>query len=170
MGSVFVMKTDGVVTVGCKDAPDRKTVLLADNLASNGVIHVIDGVLIPPAMSLEADLPNVAELVGSCPNLTTLSAAVLAGDIAECLGSAEKGPWTLFAPNNDAFGTLPSGTVDTLLKPENKDQLVSILKYHVLNANVKSTDLAAEQTVTTVEGHSVFVMKTDGVVTVGCKD
>merc|ERR1712146_156647 len=122
------------------DGKDFKKVIAADNLATNGVAHIIDGVLLPPAaLSAEAEpTVNIVELAQSVP-LSTLVAAVVAGDLAETLSSP--GPFTVFAPTNDAFGALPEGTLDTLLKPENKDQLVDILTYHVLPAQVLSTDL-----------------------------
>merc|ERR1712134_72391 len=145
--------------------PDGKTfnkVTAADNLATNGVAHIIDGVLIPPAESAEltaADAPeptvNIVELAQSVPDLSTLVAAVVAGDLAETLSSP--GPFTVFAPTNEAFGALPAGTLDTLLKPENKDQLVDILTYHVLPAQVLSTDLKPKQVVKTVEGKELLV-------------
>merc|ERR1711937_352891 len=82
------------------------------------------------------------------------------------------GPFTVFAPTNDAFGKLPEGTVESLLKPENKDQLVDILTYHVLPAQVLSTDLKPRQSVTTVEGKSLKVFsRNEGVfVSPGGKD
>merc|ERR1712037_936752 len=135
-------------------------VTAADNLATNGVAHIIDGVLLPPAVSVElteADGPeptvNIVELAQSVPDLSTLVAAVVAGDLAETLSSP--GPFTVFAPTNDAFGKLPAGTVDTLLQPENKAQLVDILTYHVLPEQVLSKDLKFYQRAATVEGKNV---------------
>merc|ERR1711976_897573 len=135
-------------------AKDLKTVVGADNLASNGVAHIIDGVLLPPS-SLGDSKPNIVELAQSVDDLSTLVAAVVAGDLAETLSSP--GPFTVFAPTNEAFGALPEGTLDTLLKPENKDQLVDILTYHVLPAQVLSTDLKPKQVVKTVEGKELLV-------------
>merc|ERR1712113_1110402 len=100
---------------------DLKKVTGADNLASNGVAHIIDGVLLPPAGLSDAK-PNIVELAQSVDDLSTLVAAVVAGDLVETLSSP--GPFTVFAPANEAFGALPEGTLDSLLKPENKDQLV----------------------------------------------
>merc|ERR1712039_1141987 len=125
----------------------------ADNLASNGVAHIIDGVLLPPALS-DAK-PNIVELAQSVDDLSTLVAAVVAGDLVETLSSP--GPFTVFAPTNEAFSALPAGTLDSLLKPENKDQLVDILTYHVLPAQVLSTDLKPKQVVKTVEGKELLV-------------
>merc|ERR1712014_435647 len=125
------------------DGKDFKTVTAADNEASNGVVHIIDGVLIPPAAVVGDAQPNIVELAQSVDDLSTLVAGVVAGDLADTLSSP--GPFTVFAPTNEGFGKLPEGTVDTLLKPENKDQLVDILTYHVLPAAVKSTDLEVFQ-------------------------
>merc|ERR1712037_253027 len=88
-------------------------------------------------------------------DLSTLVAAVVAGDLAETLSSP--GPFTVFAPTNDAFGKLPAGTVDTLLQPENKAQLVDILTYHVLPEQVLSKDLKFFQRAATVEGKNVHI-------------
>jgi uncharacterized surface protein with fasciclin (FAS1) repeats len=80
----------------------------------------------------------VANAVNS-PDHTTLVAAVKAGGLVDTLSGP--GPFTVFAPTNEAFAKLPEGTVDTLLKPENKDQLVKILTYHVVAGKVSSKDL-----------------------------
>ena len=82
---------------------------------------------------------NIVQNASTASNLTTLVAAVKAGDLVQTLESA--GPFTVFAPTNDAFNKLPAGTVDTLLKPENKDQLVKVLTYHVVAGKVNAADL-----------------------------
>merc|ERR1711924_536444 len=84
---------------------------------------------------------------------------------AETLSSP--GPFTVFAPTNEAFAALPEGTVDSLLKPENKAQLADILTYHVLPAQVLSTELKFFQSVDTVEGKKLHVFKAGGKVRVG---
>merc|ERR1739848_220093 len=160
---VHVIKYHGEVKVG-PSVHDLKKVTGADNLASNGVAHIIDGVLLPPA-GVSSDKPNIVELAQSVDDLSTLVAAVVAGDLVDTLSSP--GPFTVFAPTNEAFGALPEGTLDSLLKPENKDQLVDILTYHVLPAQVLSTDLKFFQSVTTVEGKNVHVIKTNKNVYVG---
>ena len=73
---------------------------------------------------------NIVEVAAGSPDHTTLVAAVKAGGLVDTLSSP--GPFTVFAPTNAAFDKLPAGTVDTLLKPENKDQLDKILTYHVV--------------------------------------
>merc|ERR1711937_827946 len=158
-----VIKSHKGVHVGA-DLSSLKKVTGADNLASNGVAHIIDGVLLPPS-SLGDSKPNIVELAQSVDDLSTLVAAVVAGDLAETLSSP--GPFTVFAPTNEAFGALPEGTLDTLLKPENKDQLVDILTYHVLPTQVLSTDLKFFQSVPTVEGKNVHVVRTSKGVHVG---
>jgi uncharacterized surface protein with fasciclin (FAS1) repeats len=134
-----------------------------------GQLHIeVDSVAIePPSVSAvkRDDKPNIVELAQSVDDLSTLVAAVVAGDLAETLSSP--GPFTVFAPTNEAFGALPEGTLDTLLKPENKDQLVDILTYHVLPAQVLSTDLKFFQSVPTVEGKNVHVVRTSKGVYVG---
>lgn len=136
-------------------------VIAADNLATNGVAHIINGVLMPPAKAIPGPRTsdpklNLVELAQSVDSLSTLVAAVVAGDLVDTLSSP--GPFTVFAPTNDAFSALPKGTLDTLLKPENKDTLVDILTFHVLPAQVLSTDLKPWQKVKTVEGGSVEVI------------
>merc|ERR1712137_840668 len=134
------------------------TVIGADNLASNGVVHIIDTVMLPPADVLESDdepRKNIVELAQSVDTLSTLVAAVVAGELAETLSSP--GDFTVFAPNDAAFAALPAGTLESLLKPENKDQLVDILTYHVLPSQVLSTDLKFFQRVDTVEGKKLHV-------------
>jgi uncharacterized surface protein with fasciclin (FAS1) repeats len=82
---------------------------------------------------------NIVENAVNSQDHTTLVAAVKAAGLVDTLESA--GPFTVFAPTNEAFAKLPAGTVDTLLKPENKDQLVKILTYHVVSGKVGSKEL-----------------------------
>jgi uncharacterized surface protein with fasciclin (FAS1) repeats len=82
---------------------------------------------------------NIVENAMNSKDHTTLVAAVKAAGLVETLEGS--GPFTVFAPTNEAFEKLPAGTVDTLLKPENKDQLVKILTYHVVAGKVSSKDL-----------------------------
>merc|ERR1712151_690161 len=138
---------------------DLKKVIAADYFATNGVVHIIDGVLIPPAT------PNIVKLAESVKDLSTLVAAVVAGGLADTLSSP--GPFTVFAPTNEAFAALPAGVLTRLMKPESKKELVDILTYHVLSGKVLSTDLKPFQAVKTVEGKPLHVTKMDGAVRVG---
>merc|ERR1719469_1243334 len=111
---------------------------------------MVKGLVSAAFAGLVAAEPNIVELAQSVPALSTLVTAVVAGDLVDTLTSP--GPFTVFAPTNDGFAALPEGTVDTLLKPENKDTLVDILTYHVLGSEVLSTDLKFFQRVKTVDG------------------
>merc|ERR1712072_1603829 len=155
-----VTKSGSLVRVG-PSSKDLKNVIKADNLASNGVVHIIDGVLLPPSSTTK----NIVQLAESVQDLSTLVAAVVAGDLADTLSSA--GPFTVFAPTNKGFAALPAGTVEKLLKPENKKELFDILTYHVLPEAVLSTVLKASQVVKTVEGKKLDVTKSGDLVRVG---
>lgn len=93
---------------------------------------------------------------------STLVAAVKAGGLVETLKG--KGPFTVFAPTNEAFAALPKGTVEDLLKPENKAKLVKILTYHVVAGEVKAADVVKVKSAKTVEGGEVKVTVKDGKV------
>ncbi|MEL6679925.1 MAG: fasciclin domain-containing protein [Pseudomonadota bacterium] len=109
------------------------------------------------------DIVDTAVDAGS---FTTLVAAVQAAGLVDTLKG--DGPFTVFAPTDEAFAALPEGTVETLLQPENKDQLVSILTYHVVPGKVMSSDLAGQDiAVETVEGTPVAIDGTDGVTVDG---
>merc|ERR1711904_44360 len=130
---LHVFKYGSSARVG-PSSKDLKNVVGADNLASNGVAHIIDGVMLPPSSLSSTSTPNIVELAQSVDDLPTLVTAVVAADLADTLSSP--GPFTVFAPTNEGFAALPAGTVDSLLKPENKAQLADILTYHVLPEQV----------------------------------
>merc|ERR1712146_554655 len=99
--------------------------------------------------------PNIVELAQSVDDLSTLVAGVVAADLVETLSGT--GPFTVFAPTNEAFAALPAGTLQNLLKPENKAQLVDLLTYHVASGDVHAKDLMDMQMLPTVEGKNVTV-------------
>ena len=101
--------------------------------------------------------------VGSADH-STLVAAVTAAGLVETLSGT--GPFTIFAPTNAAFEALPAGTVEDLLKPENKEKLTAVLTYHVVAGNVMSSQLADGQKVATLNGQELTVAIKDGVVTI----
>ena len=110
---------------------------------------------------------NIIENAVNSADHTTLVAAVKAAGLVDTLSGA--GPFTVFAPTNEAFDKLPAGTVDTLVKPENKDTLTKILTYHVVAGRVSAADLkkmikAGKGTaeLTTVEGGKLLAMEKDG--------
>lgn len=102
---------------------------LAQAAMSSGDMPMVGGAAMDPQKT-------IVENASQASNLTTLVAAVKAAGLAETLGG--EGPFTVFAPTNEAFAKLPAGTVDDLLKPENKDQLAKILTYHVVPAKATS--------------------------------
>merc|ERR1712048_839261 len=156
---LLIKKDDSGVQVGTA-AADLKKVTSADNLASNGVAHIIDGVLLPPS----ADFGNLVELAEGTKDLSTLVSAVVAADLADTLSG--KGPFTLFAPTNEAFNALPAGTLDSLMKPANKAQLTDILTTHVLPLEAKSSDLKPIQLAASVQGRYLLIKKDAAGVTV----
>ncbi len=103
----------------------------------------------------QAQNKDIVELAVVTESLSTLVAAVQAGGLVETLQG--DGPFTVFAPTNEAFAKLPEGVVENLLKPENKDALVAVLTYHVVPGKVKSTDLSDGMTAKTVEGSKITV-------------
>ena len=123
----------------------------------------------PAATSAEAsptataEAGTIVEVASGNPDFSTLVAAVSAAGLAETLGA--EGPYTVFAPTNEAFEALPAGLLDELLKPKNKEVLTQILTYHVVAGEVMSTDIEPGD-VPTVEGEDLTIAVTDGTVTV----
>lgn len=117
----------------------------------------------PTLATATSDIVETAIAAGS---FTTLVAAVTAAGLVETLKG--EGPFTVFAPNDDAFAKLPAGTIDELLKPENKEQLVSILTYHVVPGAVLSRDIEGKTLdVATVQGENVSIDASNGVMVSG---
>ena len=113
--------------------------------------------------SVPAMAKDIVDTAVGAGNFNTLVAAVKAAGLVDTLKS--KGPFTVFAPTDEAFAKLPAGTVETLLKPENKQKLVSILTYHVIPGAVKSGDIAGKKiAVKTVQGADIKVNATKGVM------
>jgi len=99
---------------------------------------------------------NILEAAKKAEKFTTLIAAINAAGLNETLAS---GSFTVFAPTDDAFRNLPAGTLEMLLKPENKDKLVQILKYHVVSGSMKSQDVIKVDDIETVEGSKIEIMR-----------
>ncbi len=140
LGQSLPVSTEGGVQVG------TASVTATDITASNGVIHVIDSVLVP------ADIVDIA---AGNEDFETLVAAVKAAGLVETLKG--DGPFTVFAPTDAAFAALPEGTVEELLKPENKEQLVAVLTYHVVPGTVTAADVVGVDSAETVQGGSIDV-------------
>lgn len=128
---------------------DKSKVTKTDIEASNGVIHVIDTVLMPESK-------NIVETAVAA-KFTTLVSLVKAAGLADALSGA--GPFTVFAPTDEAFAKLPKETLEMLAKPENKDKLAAILKYHVVQGRVYSDDAAKLTEAKTLNGASFKISK-----------
>jgi len=112
--------------------------------------------------SLAAKAADIVDTAVSAGQFETLVAAVKAAGLVETLKG--EGPFTVFAPTDEAFAKLPEGTVENLLKPENKDQLVAVLTYHVVPSKIMSADIAGKTAeVETVQGSKLSVDATKGV-------
>ncbi len=109
-----------------------------------------------------SDSKDIVDTAVDAGTFNTLVAAVTAADLVDTLKG--DGPFTVFAPTDEAFAALPEGTVETLLKPENKDQLVAILTFHVVAGKVMSTDLSDDMTAATVQGGEITVDLDNGVM------
>ncbi|GJM11851.1 MAG: beta-Ig-H3/fasciclin [Pseudohongiella sp.] len=105
---------------------------------------------------------DIVDTAVSAGQFTTLVAAVQAAGLVDTLKG--DGPFTVFAPTDEAFAALPEGTVENLLKPENKDQLIAVLTYHVVAGKVMSGDIAGKSLeVASVQGSELSIDATDGV-------
>ncbi len=118
------------------------------------------------ALSLSAETPNkdIVDTAVAAGQFNTLAKALQAAGLVETLQG--KGPFTVFAPTDDAFAKLPSGTLEELLKPENKSKLVAILTYHVVAGDVKASDIQKVTSAKTVNGEALRVSTTGGNVMV----
>ncbi|MES0809587.1 fasciclin domain-containing protein [Roseibium sp. SCPC15] len=118
--------------------------------------------LIVPLSAAKAGDKDIVDTAVGAGSFNTLVAAVQAAGLVETLKG--EGPFTVFAPTDEAFAKLPAGTVENLLKPENKDQLVAVLTYHVVPGKVMSSDIAGKKAeVASVQGSEISVDATDGV-------
>ncbi|WP_428528024.1 fasciclin domain-containing protein [Roseibium sp.] len=118
--------------------------------------------LVLPLSAAKAAEKDIVDTAVGAGTFNTLVAAVQAADLVDTLKG--DGPFTVFAPTDEAFAKLPAGTVEDLLKPENKDKLVAVLTYHVVPGKVMSTDIAGKKAdVASVQGDTIAVDATDGV-------
>ena len=147
----------GVLALGaaaCGDddgaAPEEPSTATAESPAESGT-------------SAPESPATVVDVAASNDDFSTLVTAVDSAGLAETLSG--DGPFTVFAPVNDAFAALPPGTLDSLLLPENQDQLTAVLTYHVVPQEAMADDLTDGMTVTTVQGQPLTVGVTDAGVT-----
>jgi len=131
-------------------------VIVADIIADNGIVHVIDAVLIP---ELNPEPTTVVDIIVNSAVHTTLEAAVIAAELADDLSG--DGPFTVFAPTDAAFAALPAGVLDGLLA-DPTGALAQVLLYHVVSGEALSNSLTNGQTITTLQGQDVTVSITGG--------
>ncbi len=154
---VLVTATAGVLAAGCGD--DSKSSTSSKKTKASAAASTMS------SGDKEAASKDIVDTAVAAGSFTTLVAAAKAAGLEQTLRG--DGPFTVFAPNDDAFAKLPEGTVEDLLKPENKAKLAGILTYHVVSgAAVQSSDLTDGQQVTTVQGGKLAVSLKDG-VTIG---
>jgi uncharacterized surface protein with fasciclin (FAS1) repeats len=149
---VDVRVVEGGVTI------DAANVVKTDIVCSNGVIHVLDSVILPSTK-------NLVETAQGAGTFGTLIAAAKAAGLADTL--AKGGPFTVLAPTDEAFAKLPAGTVENLLKPENKERLAAILKLHVAEGRVYADQVVTLAQVPTLAGRGVAVTAKRDSVQVG---
>ncbi len=151
MKSTFAIAAIVSLNVGCTSA-EPAPVKTADDTGQEA----------PSGAEATADIVDTAVAAGS---FETLVAAVKAADLVDTLKG--EGPFTVFAPTDEAFAKLPAGTVDDLLKPENKDKLKAVLTYHVVSGKVTAAQVSGMTEAVTVQGDAVSIQAADGTVKVG---
>merc|ERR1711879_489602 len=132
---------------------NNANVIAADVEATNGVVHVINKVLVPPNFPLALYPEDLVGLAESQPDLSTLVQALVVGKLTKTLSGA--GPYTVFAPTNEAFAKIPAAELQKLL--ENPTELDSVLEYHVLAGHFNMRDLKSVRSAKTLEGATVTV-------------
>ena len=126
------------------------------------ILTVAAAIMAVPLTAARAETKDIVDTAVGAGKFTTLVAAVKAAGLVDTLKGA--GPFTVFAPTDEAFAKLPKGTVEDLLKPENKAKLAGILTYHVLPGKVMAADVAGKKSdVKTVQGSTLAVDATKGV-------
>jgi transforming growth factor-beta-induced protein len=169
---VTISVMDGNVTLN-----DSANVIIPDIMASNGIIHVIDTVILPPSMieaAVEEEMAeeamvedeamennSIVDIAVEDGRFTTLVAAIEAAGLTETLSG--EGQFTVFAPTDDAFAALPEGTVESLLE-DPEGALKDILTYHVLSQTVPSTEIVNYEGAETIQGENVSIVVSDGEV------
>ncbi len=154
------------LTVSLRDGKpyvNDSQIIITDIHAKNGIIHVIDAVLVPPValpdtaaaeMMDKSELPTIAEIAIADGRFDTLVAALSAAGLAETF--LQPGDYTVFAPTDDAFAALPAGTVEALLA-DPTGQLTTILLYHVVGDSLSRDQIATDDYITTLEGRPLTV-------------
>ncbi|RFP63715.1 fasciclin domain-containing protein [Hymenobacter lapidiphilus] len=164
LATVFVASSLAFGSASCSNTADTAATDTTDMATTDA-----GATTTAPAMTEGAEMgmddtssKNLAENAMAVPQMSTLATALKASGLADKATSG--GPFTVFAPTNEAFDALPAGALDNLLKPENKAKLAGILTYHVVPGSVMAADLKDGQEVTTVDGKKLKVSISGGTV------
>ena len=167
LATVFVASALAFGSTSCTNNPDTA----ATDTAATDMTTTDADAMNTPAMDGSAEMgmddtsgKNLAENAMSVPQMSTLTAALKASGLAD--KAMTGGPYTVFAPTNEAFDALPAGALDDLLKPANKEKLAGILTYHVVPGSVMASQLTDGQELTTVDGKKLKVSISGGTVMV----
>ena len=158
--------TAGILLTACTSTTSTESTAEATSASSPMAASAPASAEASMAASAEATAGNIVEVASANNDFSTLVTAVSAAGLAETLQGA--GPFTVFAPTNEAFAALPPGVLDKLLLPENKDVLAKVLTYHVVPGQVMAADVT-DGDVPTVEGQTVALSTADGVTVNGAK-
>jgi uncharacterized surface protein with fasciclin (FAS1) repeats len=161
-----MMCLEGRVRCGpdAQQTGEQKMMCISKRLRAASVMTVLAASVLGSPVKAEAATTDIVDTAVAAGSFKTLTAALQAAGLVDTLKG--KGPFTVFAPTDEAFGKLPAGTVADLLKPENKAKLVAILTYHVVPGNVKAAQAAALPSVKTVNGASLTIHAMSGTVMV----
>lgn len=140
----------------------KRSYLLRSAIVATFIVTLITGGLVHSSHA--GDQKDIVDTAVAAGSFNTLAAALKAADLVETLKGT--GPFTVFAPTDEAFAKLPAGTLDDLLKPENKAKLQGILTYHVVSGKVMAADVVKLTTAKTVNGQNVTILVKDGTVMV----
>lgn len=158
-------ETANIEVKGNKVTIDGADIIITDIETSNGIIHVIDTIMVPgvdikpPSLMDKKEIPtadkDIIDTAIADGNFKTFIAAVEAAGLKDTLKAA--GPFTVFVPSDKAFAKLPKGTLEDLLKPENKDKLIDILKYHVADKKLMATDVSSMSSIQMLNGKTADI-------------
>jgi uncharacterized surface protein with fasciclin (FAS1) repeats len=145
-----------------KEKKMKRSYLLRSAIVATFIVTLITGGLVHSSHA--GDQKDIVDTAVAAGSFNTLAAALKAADLVETLKGT--GPFTVFAPTDEAFAKLPAGTLDDLLKPENKAKLKGILTYHVISGKVMAADVVKLKSAKTVNGQNLTIVVKDGTVMV----
>jgi transforming growth factor-beta-induced protein len=152
-GGTITINVEGADVIITDAKGGKSKIVTTDIMASNGVVHLIDTVIMPAEAAEPTEAKNIVELANATPNLSTLVTAVTRAGLTQTLSGP--GPFTVFAPTNAAFNKLPAGTLNTLLG--DPKALANVLKYHVVSGKVLKAGIPLGKPIMTVQGGEITI-------------